>query len=84
MKSTYLVVFTARLASLGESLGVSGRSKLVVDPRPPRADVRNTNDGCLPIDEADGGRELLMLSTLASVFTALTFDFLLLRLDLSR
>lgn len=84
MKSTYLVVFTARLASLGESLGVSGRSILVVDPRPPRADVRNTNDGCLPIDEADGGRELLMLSTLASVFTALTFDFLLLRLDLSR
>ena len=65
----YLVTFTARLASLGESLGVIGRSKLAVEPRPPRADVRNTNDGCLPIDEADGGRELLMLSTLASVFT---------------
>ena len=74
--------FTARFASLGESLGVSGRSKLAVDPNPPSADVRNTSDGCLPIDEADGGRELLMLSTLASVFTAVIFDFRLLRLDL--
>ena len=74
--------FTARFASLGESLGVSGRSKLTVDPSPPSADVRNTSDGCLPIDEADGGRELLMLSTLASVFTVVIFDFRLLRLDL--
>jgi len=55
----------------------------MVDPRPPSADVRNTNDGCLPIDEADGGRELLMVSALASVFVAaVAFDFLLLRLDL--
>lgn len=77
-----MVVFTVRLASLGESLGVSGRSKLAVDPRPPSADVRKINDGCLPIDEADGGREPLRLSTLASVFAAAIFDFLLLRLDL--
>jgi len=77
-----LVGLTARLASLGESLGVIGRSKLTVDPSPPSADVRNTSEGCLPIDEADGGLELLMLSTLASVLIAVIFDFRLLRLDL--
>ena len=77
-----LVGLTARLASLGESLGVNGRSKLTVDPNPPNADVRNTSEGCLPIDDADGGLELLMLSTLASVLIAVIFDFRLLRLDL--
>lgn len=77
------LVFTVWLVSLGESLGVNGRSRLVVEPRPPSADVWNTSDGCLPIDEADGGRELLMASTLASVFVAaVVFGFLLLRLDL--
>ena len=78
---THLVLI-ARLTSLGESLGDTARSRLTLDPRPPSAEVRNTNDGCLPIDEAEGGRELLMDSGLASVFIATILDFLLFRLDL--
>jgi len=70
------------LTSLGESLGETALSKLTLDPRPPSAEVRNTNDGCLPIEEADGGRELLMDSGFASALIAATLDFLLFRLDL--